>query len=244
MAQETFDYSAMLADARAKRAALDAFITSLENAQALGALGQAGTVSATSGGFGQSSGPAVELPLGALMGKSVTNAIKLYLSACKKKQTAREIATALKEGGVESTSANFEIIVYNSLRLLKRAGAVLQFKDGWGLAELYPEAIRARINQQDNGSKPQTKSKKQKRKAKATAQSTPPKKAGATEIEAVLQSDKTRAFSINDIAAKLGSGSLGMQLTLGKMVKARKAEKCPDGKYRAFSGNIQMPKAS
>src|SRR5258708_1295177 len=49
MSQETFDYSAMLADARAKRAALDTFITSLENAQAMGALGQTG--STTAGGF-------------------------------------------------------------------------------------------------------------------------------------------------------------------------------------------------
>jgi hypothetical protein len=176
MAQETFDYSAMLADARAKRAALDAFITSLENAQALGALGQAVPGSGTSAsGFATSSGPAVELPMGALMGKSVSNAIKLYLSACRRKQTAKEIAGALKEGGVESTSKNFDIIVNNTMRLLKKAGVVLQFKDGWALAELYPEAIRARISQQQgNESKTPASGKKRKKRKQAKAKKDAP----------------------------------------------------------------------
>jgi hypothetical protein len=243
MAQETFDYSAMLADARAKRAALDAFITSLENAQAAGALGQPGTAPVNTGGF--SGGPAVELPLGALMNKSVSSAIKIYLGACKKKQTVREIATALKDGGVESTSNNFEIIVYNTLRKLKKADLVLQFRDGWGLAELYPEGIRNRLAQQDNGPK---RTAKAKRKTKITAQKEPvrpSRKAGMAEIEAILQSDKAKTFSISEIAAKLGLNPAGMQLTLGKMVKAGKIEKGSDGRFRALTGGVhQVPKAS
>ena len=162
MAQETIDYSVMLADARAKRAALDAFITSLENV--LGALGQAGA--ATTGGL-VSSGLAVELPMGALRGKSVSNAIKLYLAACRKNQTSREIAAGLKEGGVHSTSEHFEIIVNNTLRSLKKAGVVLQFKDGWGLAELYPAAIRNRLTQQES---PTKKGRNKRRKAKKVKQ--------------------------------------------------------------------------
>jgi hypothetical protein len=161
MAQETFDYTAMLADARAKRAALDAFITSLENAQALGALGPAGV------GASVSSGPAIELPMGALRGKSVPNAIKLYLSACRKNQTTREIAIGLKEGGVHSTSEHFETIVNNALRGMKKAGIVLQFKDGWGLAELYPAAIRARINQQQENHTKKRRKKKDRKQAHA-----------------------------------------------------------------------------
>jgi hypothetical protein len=168
MAQETFDYSAMLADAKAKRAALDAFIASLENAQALGALGQPGTGNLTPGGFPSSRTP-VELPVGALRNKSVSNAIKLYLAACVKKQTAREISEGLKEGGVVSTSKNFDIIVYNTLRLLKKAGVVLQFKDGWGLAEHVPEAIRSRMAQQENESKKPAKKVKRKTRKQPTA---------------------------------------------------------------------------
>lgn len=140
MAQETFDYPAMLVDARAKRAALDAFIVSLENLLAVGPLGQAGAASVTAGALG-SVHAAVELPVGALRNKSVSNAIKLYLAACVKKQTVREISEGLKNGGVVSTSKNFEVIVYNTLRILKKAGVVLQYTDGWGLAEHVPEAI-------------------------------------------------------------------------------------------------------
>ena len=177
MAQESIDYSAMLADARAKRAALDAFITSLENAQALGALGQAGSVA--SGGV--SGGPAVELPMGALRGKSVTNAIKLYLSACRKNQTTREIAAGLKDGGVHSTSDHFETIVNNSLRSLKKAGVVLQFKDGWGLAELYPAAIRARILQQGNEPKKASKKKPKKPRRKRDSEASAKKRSSTDE---------------------------------------------------------------
>jgi hypothetical protein len=250
MAQETFDYSAMLADARAKRAALDAFIASLENAQAMGALGQS---SGSSAGMStlQASHSAVELPLGALMNKSVSNAIKLYLAACKKKLTSREIAIALKEGGVESTSKNFDIIVNNTLRNLKKAGVVLQFRDGWGLAELYPEGIRSRLAQQETVSKKTgRKAGKSLRKAKAhkAAVAAPGKEKGkitAAGIEAILKGDKAKFFSMTEIAAKLGSGTAGMQLTLGKMLKAERAEKDAIGRYRAFSGNVHaMPKAS
>ena len=167
MAQETFDYSAMLADAKAKRTALDAFIASLENAQALGALGQPGIGSAPL------SRASVELPVGALRNKSVTNAIKLYLAACVKKQTAREISEGLKEGGVVSTSKNFDIIVYNALRLLKKAGTVLQFKDGWGLAEHVPEAIRSRMAQQENESKKPAKKVKRRARKQPSAKVKP-----------------------------------------------------------------------
>jgi hypothetical protein len=175
MAQEMIDYAAILADAKAKRAALDAFIASLENAQALGALGQPGEGVSAPLGFGIS-GPPVELPVGALKNKSVSNAIKLYLAACKKKQSIHEIATALKEGGIESTSKNFEVIVYNALRALTKAGIVLQFKDGWALAELYNPQLRARLAQQNNA--PKKSAKKGRRKAK---------RSGATNRQATIQ---------------------------------------------------------
>jgi hypothetical protein len=173
MAQEHFDYSAMLADARAKRAALDAFITSLENAQALGALGQTGTGSVTGGGGASMSRTPVELPVGALRNKSVSSAIRLYLAACVKKQTVREISDGLKNGGVVSTSKNFDVIVYNTLRILKNAGVALQYADGWGLAEHVPEAIRSRMAQQESASKKSAKKAKRKTRKQPVAKAKP-----------------------------------------------------------------------
>jgi hypothetical protein len=76
-------------------------------------------------------------------GDNVT--LRRYLLAVKRKQTVREIATALKEGGMESTAANWETTVTGALHRLNAVGGVLRFKDGWGLAEFYPEGLRNRI---------------------------------------------------------------------------------------------------
>ena len=173
MPQETLDpMYAALNDARAKRDAWDAVVASLE--YALGIAG--GNSGAALGATGGASGPPVDLPLGALMGKSVSNAIKIYMAASKRKQTTKEIAAALKEGGVESTSQNFDVIVNNTLRNLKSAGVVLQFKEGWALAELYPESLRSRLAQQESNGKA-TNKKKKARRAKR-------QKAGKTEQNA------------------------------------------------------------
>jgi len=43
---------------------------------------------------------------------------------------------------------------------------VLLFKDGWGLAEHVPEAIRSRMAQQENGSNVHTKKRRKKKNRK------------------------------------------------------------------------------
>jgi hypothetical protein len=61
------------------------------------------------------------------------------------------------------------------MRILKKAGVVLQFKDGWALAELYPEAIRARISQQQgNGQKAVSTGKRRKKRKQAKAKKEAP----------------------------------------------------------------------
>jgi hypothetical protein len=128
----------------ALKALRDAYV----KAKSLGAFGQPGNVGNVSRtpfyGGGSTDAP-IELPTGAFLNMSIPEAIKLYLSAVKKKQTVREIANALKEGGMESTAANWETTVTGALHRLKAASTVLRFKDGWGLAEYYPESLRARI---------------------------------------------------------------------------------------------------
>ena len=61
----------------------------------------------------------------------------------ERKRLTKEIAAALREGGVESTAGNFESIVTTALNRLRAAGEVLKFKDGWGLSEWYPANMRA-----------------------------------------------------------------------------------------------------
>jgi hypothetical protein len=90
-------------------------------------------------------GTPVNLPRGALLGKSVPAAIKLYLSAARQKKTTRDIATALKEGGVESLASNFDATVTSALHRLRIASEVLRFDDGWALAEFYPDSFKSRM---------------------------------------------------------------------------------------------------
>jgi hypothetical protein len=138
-----------VADIDTKIAALQALRTSLVAAHAAGALGPPSDLSATSSGGGQANpaatGTPMDLPRGALLGKSVPAAIKLYLSAVRQKKTTRDIATALKEGGVESLASNFETTVTSALHRLRMASEVLRFDDGWALAEFYPDSFRSRL---------------------------------------------------------------------------------------------------
>lgn len=247
MPTEKIDFVAALADAKAKRAALDAFIASLEAAIAAGALGfQVGDATVVGEAVSVSINERpVELPVGAFLNKSLTASIKLYLAAVKKKQTIKEIATALQEGGAESTGSSMEKVVSGTLYRLQKEGDVLKFKDGWSLAEHYNESLRSRLSQNQ---KPARKGKKRGPKPKVgkgqRSTGMPKAKATTTGIEAILHLDRTKAFTVAEIASKLGTTATGLQLTLGKMAKARKAERCPDGRYRAFAGSVQqMPKA-
>jgi hypothetical protein len=155
MPPERSETDNFLAVIEAKIAALKALADSYRAALSLGALGQPGDVE-PSGQLsisGAGSGASIELPQGALLGKSLPAAIKLHLSAVRRKQTTKEVAAALKAGGVESTSASFENTVATALHRLRTAGDVLKFNDGWGLAEFYPETLRNRIAAQSDGKK-------------------------------------------------------------------------------------------
>ena len=144
----TIDYRVVLADMEAKRAALDNAIASLRNA--LPALIGPSVGDAFPG---LADGPPVvslgsahsgEIPAGAFFKKSIIEAAKLYLSLVKRKKTTHEIAVALREGGMETHSKNFERMVGI---LLKRAsksasGGIVKLKDGWGLSDWYPAGFR------------------------------------------------------------------------------------------------------
>ena len=173
---ETDGFLAMI---DAKIAALKVLADSYRAAVALGALGQPGDIeiSVPAGSLSLSgaapslsmSGP-VELPQGALLGKSIPNAIKLLLSVTRRKLTTREIAAGLKDGGVESTSKFFENTVTTALHRLKASGDVLKFNDGWASADLYSEALRNRLAAQNDPRKSRKAAKTRKRSPKRKTQ--------------------------------------------------------------------------
>src|SRR4051794_28742760 len=131
MTREKPDVDGFLAQIEAKIAALIALRDSYLHALSVGAIGQLGAVDLSaltpSASGGRSDSGPVELPQGALLGKSLPAAIKLYLSAVKRKQTTREVTNAMREGGIESTAANFENNVTSSLHRLRATGDVLKF---------------------------------------------------------------------------------------------------------------------
>jgi hypothetical protein len=193
-------------------------------------------------------GHPIDLPKGAFYGKSVPVCVELYLSAGKVKRTNKEIAAALKKGGVESNAKDFDTVVNGALFGLKKAGKVLRFDDGWGLAEWYPAHIRAVTPVAGNGSKKKTPKKgkgKLARKSTAAkpaveptvkAAAKPPSRPAVKPSERIaelLHSNPGMEYGLDTIAQTLGMGTKFIRLTLGKLVKAGKAEKTPEDMYRS-----------
>jgi hypothetical protein len=255
VATEVVDYGAVIADLEAKIAALQGMLAAMKAAQASGVLGAG--VAVEGGGLATSSTgiQPVELPVGALMNKSIPDAIKLYLGSVKKKKTNAEIADALKEGGVESTSSDFMGIVTSALNRLRGQNEVLRFADGWGLASLYPPHVRAAV--QDAKRKPSKSSRKKARKAKPTGTQSPEKQAEAqgaqtktappaasgfgleTKVAGLLHSTPGKVFSVQEIAEMTGAKAQGLPLLLGRLASKGVAQKAGGG-YQAGSKHRAM----
>ena len=69
---------------------------------------------------------------------SIPEAIKKFLNMAKRPQSPKDIAAALKQGGVLSQSSHFYANVTTALKRLRDAGDVVNTKEGWGLSEWYP----------------------------------------------------------------------------------------------------------
>ncbi len=257
MANEKFDYGRFISDIDAKIAALQALRSSVQAAAAVGALGEA-IDGAEAPGAPRNSSQLVpaDLPEGAFMGKSVGACIELYLSAAKKKKTNKEIAEALREGGVESTSDDFDTIIAGALFKLKKAGKVLRFKDGWGLADWYPAHIRGAVHV------PAKKASKKKRRQKKSGSTsvvvertttpvgaTQPSPAAAAaqilnsqdRILMLLRGNPGREFSAQQILAALPEVKANVvRLLLGRITNRKLAELTPSGNYRAPLSNVSQ----
>lgn len=240
MSTEKVDYyGAILADAEAKIAALQELVASVKKAVALGASGPSGEVLPSAS---PSNNEAMDLPVGAFSGLSVPAAVKLYLGAIKRKQTAPQIVAALKDGGMESTASNFYTVVAGALFRLKQSNEILRFKDGWGLASLYPEHIRKAAATQE--SKPARKKAKKPTKGKAKSQTkteqpekhpsvvVPITKSVEQRISGILHASKGDSWHPTELAKNLELNVTGVQLTLGRMAAKGLVKKTGDGKYQ------------
>jgi|SRR5208282_4440468 len=230
------DYGAFLADLEAKRAALERAIASLKAVMSGGALaGTGATVElADLMNTGIHGG---EIPVGAFLGKSIPEAAKLCLQITKKKMTTREIAEALKKGGLETTAkTSFPAIVHSILMRAVRAGGDIMKLDRshWGLAEWYPASMRASASpNRANGKKHRRKAKVAKEKSEAPKHSEAETGTVPEKIWEVLNKPGVE-LSAQEIAQKVGTKSNVAAMLLGQLIRQECAEKTANGKYRAI----------
>lgn len=128
----TIDYEAVLADLRARRAALDASIAGIEQMLGLPASG------IPSGG--SSKPPELSIiEKDTFFGLSIVEAARKYLLMKKRPQNTKDIVQALETGGLTHTSKNFVNTVFSVLKRQERqVGDIIRVKRDWGLAEWYP----------------------------------------------------------------------------------------------------------
>ncbi len=236
--KSAFDYNLILADLEGKRAALEAAITSLRIAMASGALVTNGvTPSASISPSAMSfSSHGSEVPSGAFLGKGVREAAALYLSLVKKKQTTREIAEALKKGGMESTSKRFIEMVGTVLNQAKKKGGgeILRIGDSWGLAEWYPAGFRSSV-QEPKGKKRKVRKLNRKVIRRVLDQTAPAlvPQGPSARIESFLLQSQGAEFSSDQIASKLNIDPIATAMLLGRLKKKGKVEKTANNRYRA-----------
>lgn len=141
-----------LAAVEAKIAAWTAVATAYRAAASLdGPVGEPGAIvrgvmtAAGASRFHAQGHSKTDLPVGVFRDKSIREAIAIYLGAGRRKQTNKAITLGLQNGGIATTSTNFEATVATALHRMKEDGEVLRFPDGWDLASSYPDNLRNRL---------------------------------------------------------------------------------------------------
>lgn len=239
MAGETekkLDYAAFLADMETKRAMLDQAIASLKAVMAAGALTV--NVSGDLGGLADAVSVTLhngDIPAGAFLGKSIPEAAKLYLSIVKRKQTSREIADALRKGGIESTAKNFYPNVHSILDRARKAGSGIVKLDRsyWGLAEWYPAGLRSSVVASDKSSRRRGRGRPRKSVAKAETAGAPMEGPKPKErILQVLRNQPGIEMSMHELADHLKMTRRAVNMVLISLTRKKMVQKTAGGKYR------------
>jgi hypothetical protein len=237
---QTPDYAAILADMEAKKSALETAIAGLRAALMTGALGASGEFQASATALNPTppSGGYVDLPRGAFLGKTAKEAIRLFLSTIRRKQTNKEIAQALQEGGLES-AGNFDKYITSALFRLKEDGELLRFDDGWGLSEWYNEAFRTKFALSSKTPAKRTKVKRKKAAKKASASPPAPESKTAppagidARITALLESQMPTGYKSHDLSREMSASVGVINFALVRLLKKGTVRHGEDGKYYA-----------
>jgi hypothetical protein len=261
MSSQIVDYAAMLADLEAKKAVIESTISAIKAAMAAGALGIAvGDASKVKDAVAMSISSQPfdgDIPSGLFTGKSIPEAAKLYLSMVNRKQTTKEIAAALEEGGLHTTADNFAPTVEAGLnRASKKSGEIVRVKGQWALAAWYKgmrvgpqEAARPKKKGKRKAkaaTKKVTKSAPEPTVAEAPRPAMPSRNSGSGgpqfQVESYFNSHPGEEFSAAELASTLSIRIQTVAVACAKLVKAGRLERAASGKFRTAKLHA-MPKA-
>ena len=202
-----------------------------------------------------------EVPPGAFHGRSIPEASVLYLRMVKQKQKASEIATALRRGGIETQSSDFNNQVHAALdRASKKKDAEIIKLHGayWALREWLSASVRASMASGAPFKKNNKRTKKRKApttiegKVEAPKPKQEPKmrpngsahaetttfkapEAGTTEgrILDAMRKDTTKDWSASEVATAAGIPRVQTaHFLLGKLAFRKLVQKTESGTFR------------
>jgi hypothetical protein len=241
--ESAIDYGAILSDLEAKKTAIETAIAGLRAMMGMMGSSEGMSYVKSEAALVNSSIHGGEIPAGAFLGKSIPESAKLYLSIAKSKKTTREIADALRKGGMETSSTNFENIVHAGLtRTMKSAGAFLRVGKSWALPEWYPAGVRsAAVNEKR---KPR-KAKRRNTERRDSAMQILPAKAEQVMAEghhpaklweravAFLKEHPNQEFTSLQLSEKFGIHAKVISMTLARPVKDGLIKMSAPGTYSA-----------
>ena len=148
MATEPVDYAVVLADLEAKRDALNKAIDGLRSWLRL----ESPRVIESANHAGSSN---TDIPSDAFFNMRIPDAIFKYLSIVKGKQSVKQIADALDQGGLKSLAKDAYNNIYTTLMRMSKSPEPIVVRVGadWALTEWYPRSPR-RANSVDSAAKP------------------------------------------------------------------------------------------
>lgn len=137
MADKTLqvDYAAVLADLKAKRAALDTAISAIEQMSGI----SGGVAPATAPLAGSKVVDPIRIESDTFFNMTVPDAVRKYLGIMRKPQSTPQIAEALERGGFTHQSEKFGNTVGAVLHRISTSGGdiVKVSRGNWGLASWY-----------------------------------------------------------------------------------------------------------
>lgn len=154
---------------------------------------------------------------------TIPDAAKKYLTIVKKTKTVAEIAQALLEGGLKSSSTNF---TENVRTIIAREDRFVRVNGEWGLSEWYPAMKRER-KAPIKPERPHKKASKQ----QSAVESLP------SRILRLLQDHPEQAFSAEDVASRLSAKVDSVRARLTALSAGGHAKRPERGMYQANGGN-------